>query len=69
MADVTLVAETGRTHGSASSRRLRGEGRIPGVVYGRGECHVKPERESRFELDRCDLHQRKTFWGARASAD
>jgi large subunit ribosomal protein L25 len=36
MADVTLVAETGRTHGSAPSRRLRGEGRVPGVVYGRG---------------------------------
>lgn len=37
MSEVTLTAETGRTTGTSSSRRLRGEGRIPGVVYGHGE--------------------------------
>ena len=31
-----LVAETGRTLGSRSTNRLRGEGKIPGVLYGRG---------------------------------
>ena len=36
MADNTLVAETGRPSGSRPSRRLRGEGRIPAVVYGPG---------------------------------
>jgi large subunit ribosomal protein L25 len=36
MADITLVAETGRTHGSGTSRRLRHDGRIPAVVYGHG---------------------------------
>ncbi|HTZ10716.1 MAG TPA: 50S ribosomal protein L25 [Acidimicrobiales bacterium] len=36
MADLTLVAETGRPTGSRPSRRLRHEGRIPGVVYGLG---------------------------------
>lgn len=36
MADITLVAETGRPTGSRSSRRLRGDGRIPAVVYGTG---------------------------------
>lgn len=32
--DVTLTAETGRALGSRSSRRLRREGKVPGVVYG-----------------------------------
>ena len=36
MSEVTLTAETGREQGSASSRRLREAGRIPGVVYGMG---------------------------------
>jgi large subunit ribosomal protein L25 len=34
--DITLVAETGRTTGSAASRRLRADGKIPAVLYGRG---------------------------------
>lgn len=34
--DVTLTAETGRTLGTRPSRRLRAEGKIPGVVYGLG---------------------------------
>jgi large subunit ribosomal protein L25 len=36
MAEFTLLAESGRTIGSAPARRLRGDGRIPGVVYGPG---------------------------------
>ena len=36
MAEVTLIAETGRPTGSAESRRLRNAGRIPAVVYGHG---------------------------------
>jgi large subunit ribosomal protein L25 len=32
--DVTLIAETGRSTGSRPARRLRGEGKVPGVVYG-----------------------------------
>jgi large subunit ribosomal protein L25 len=36
MAEVTLVAEAGRSPGSRPARRLRHEGRIPGVVYGNG---------------------------------
>lgn len=36
MAEITLVAESGRATGSSSSRRLRSEGRIPAVVYGHG---------------------------------
>src|SRR5437870_744796 len=31
-----LVAETGRPIGTSVSRRLRREGKIPGVLYGRG---------------------------------
>ena len=34
--DITLVAETGRTTGSAASRRLRADGKVPAVLYGRG---------------------------------
>jgi large subunit ribosomal protein L25 len=34
--DITLVAEPGRTTGSAASRRLRANGKIPAVLYGRG---------------------------------
>ena len=36
MAEITLVAEVGRKTGSAESRRLRHEGRVPAVVYGHG---------------------------------
>ena len=36
MAEITLVAETGRTTGSAASGRLRAEGKVPAVVYGLG---------------------------------
>ena len=34
--DITLTAETGRTTGSAASRRLRANGKVPAVLYGRG---------------------------------
>jgi large subunit ribosomal protein L25 len=34
--DITLMAETGRTTGSAASRRLRANGKVPAVLYGRG---------------------------------
>lgn len=36
MSETVLLAESGRAAGSASSRRLRAEGRIPAVVYGHG---------------------------------
>ena len=36
MPEVTLTAEAGRTTGSSSTRRLRAQGKIPGVVYGHG---------------------------------
>jgi large subunit ribosomal protein L25 len=36
MSETVLTAEVGRTSGSAASRRLRAEGRIPAVVYGHG---------------------------------
>ena len=36
MPDIKLVAETGRTRGSAPSRRMRHDGHIPAVVYGHG---------------------------------
>jgi large subunit ribosomal protein L25 len=36
MAETTLLAESGRTTGSRPARRLRTDGRIPGVVYGPG---------------------------------
>ena len=32
--DIVLVAETGRPTGSAASRRLRAQGKIPAVLYG-----------------------------------
>ena len=34
--DITLTAESGRSTGSAASRRLRATGKIPAVLYGRG---------------------------------
>jgi large subunit ribosomal protein L25 len=36
MPEVTLAAEAGRQIGSSSTRRLRAQGKIPGVVYGHG---------------------------------
>lgn len=40
MSELLLTAETGRQTGTRSSRRLRAEGRIPGVVYGLGKDPV-----------------------------
>lgn len=40
MSEALLVAETGRETGTRSSRRMRREGLIPGVVYGLGEESV-----------------------------
>ncbi len=36
MPEITLAAEVGRPIGSSAARRLRTEGKIPGVVYGHG---------------------------------
>jgi large subunit ribosomal protein L25 len=36
MAEFVLAAETGRPKGSRAARRLRREGKIPGVIYGHG---------------------------------
>jgi large subunit ribosomal protein L25 len=36
MAEIPLVAESGRSHGTAESRRLRAAGKVPAVVYGHG---------------------------------
>jgi len=36
MEQVTLRGETGRVHGSRSSRRLRRDDRVPAIVYGQG---------------------------------
>ena len=36
MAEVALRAESGRQEGSRASRRLRAEGKVPGVLYGHG---------------------------------
>jgi len=47
MPDIKLVAETGRIHGSATSRRLRHEGKIPGVVYGHGISAVPVSIDAR----------------------
>ena len=40
MPDTTLTAQTGREIGTSSTRRLRAEGKIPGVVYGHGSDPV-----------------------------
>src|SRR5580658_4438446 len=47
MAEINLVAEPGRTIGSASSRRLRAAGRIPAVVYGHGSEGVSVSVDGR----------------------
>jgi large subunit ribosomal protein L25 len=36
MPEITLIAESGRSRGSRPAGRIRGEGRIPAVVYGHG---------------------------------
>jgi large subunit ribosomal protein L25 len=36
MAEVSLVAEAGRSTGSAAARRLRAQGKVPAVLYGHG---------------------------------
>src|ERR1700683_4333001 len=54
MADVILAAEVGRTSGSRATRRLRREGKIPGVIYGHGTDPVPvavPARELRLALN------------------
>jgi large subunit ribosomal protein L25 len=40
MPEVTLAAESGRQTGSSSTRRLRSQGKIPGVVYGHGSAPI-----------------------------
>src|SRR5687768_10360113 len=40
MAEIQLVAETGRPAGTAASKRLRRDGKIPAVVYGHGNDPV-----------------------------
>lgn len=40
MSQTVLVADTGRTTGSAASRRLRAEDTIPGVLYGHGMAPI-----------------------------
>jgi large subunit ribosomal protein L25 len=47
MASTVLVANLGRPTGSAASRRLRGDGRIPGVLYGHGMDPVSVAVERR----------------------
>jgi large subunit ribosomal protein L25 len=47
MSQTKLVATIGRTTGSPSSRRLRAEGRIPGVIYGRGMDPISVSVERR----------------------
>lgn len=49
MSQTKLVATTGRTTGTPSSRRLRAEGQIPAVLYGRGMSPVS------VTVDRRDL--------------
>lgn len=52
MAEITLKAATGRELGNGPSRRLRAEGKVPGVVYGLGADPIpvsvdwKPLREA-----------------------
>jgi len=49
MPQTPLVATTGRATGSAAARRMRTEGHIPGVLYGRGMTPVS------FTVERRDL--------------
>ena len=53
MPEATLTAQTGRTTGSSSSRRLRAEGQIPAVLYGHGMASLSisvDRRELRHAL-------------------
>jgi large subunit ribosomal protein L25 len=50
MSEVSLRAQPGRTPGSRESRRIRGQGMVPAVVYGRG---VDP---TNLSVDAHDLH-------------
>jgi large subunit ribosomal protein L25 len=53
MPEIILEAETGRPLGSRATRRLRAEGKIPGVVYGHGTDPVSvavAARELRIAL-------------------
>ena len=54
MSEVSLTAQTGRPQGSAASRRLRGEGTIPAVVYGLGKDPVA------ISVERGDLRRAMT---------
>ncbi len=36
MPEITLVADAGREAGTSAAKRLRAEGKVPGVVYGHG---------------------------------
>jgi large subunit ribosomal protein L25 len=47
MSQTKLSATTGRPTGSSSSRRLRAEGHIPGVLYGRGMSPISVTVERR----------------------
>lgn len=47
MSQTKLVATTGRPTGTASARRLRAEGHIPGVLYGRGMSPISVTVERR----------------------
>jgi large subunit ribosomal protein L25 len=53
MAEVVLAAEVGRPLGSRAVRRLRREGKVPGVIYGHGTDPLPvavPARELRVAL-------------------
>jgi large subunit ribosomal protein L25 len=47
MAEITLVAEAGRPHGSPASRRLRRQGKVPAVLYGHGMVPIALAVEAR----------------------
>jgi large subunit ribosomal protein L25 len=51
MPEISLVAESGRSPGTRPSRRLRAEGKVPGVVYGQGSEPVS------VAVDRRELRQ------------
>ncbi|MHB1486376.1 MAG: 50S ribosomal protein L25 [Acidimicrobiales bacterium] len=47
MPEISLVADSGRTIGSAPARRLRASSRIPGVVYGHGQAPMSVDVDAR----------------------
>ncbi len=47
MAEIQIVAETGRPPGTRASKRLRREGRIPAVVYGHGTDPISVSVDAR----------------------